>query len=197
MTFKPLVKVCGIKLYEDAEMVMRYNPDMLGVVLDPSVPRAGDESLIRRMAGLGAERVGVYTSIDQIRSSPLHEDIVQLHFDHGADDIALVHETGHKVMSVIRYTTPDEIFGKYDELKASGAEFVLLEKKDGIATAGRALSILLMETDMGISGKISPDNIQYLLQFLPAMVDLSSSLEAFPGKKDPSKVEEFFRRLDS
>ncbi|MCL4330512.1 MAG: phosphoribosylanthranilate isomerase [Candidatus Thermoplasmatota archaeon] len=197
MTFRPLVKVCGIKLYEDAEMLMRYDPDMLGVVLDPSIPRAGDETLLRKMDGLGVERVGVYTSIEQVRSSPLYEDIVQLHFDHGRDEIELVHETGHKVMSVVRYTTPSEIIGKFEELRTYGSEFVLLEKKDGIVSAGNALSTLLMETDMGISGKISSDNIQYLLQFLPAMVDLSSSLEKYPGKKDLLKVQDFFRRMSS
>ena len=75
MTFRPLVKVCGIKLYEDAEMLMRYDPDMLGVVLDPSIPRAGDETLLRKMDGLGVERVGVYTSDEIFPEIPMSVSI--------------------------------------------------------------------------------------------------------------------------
>ncbi|MBD3225242.1 MAG: N-(5'-phosphoribosyl)anthranilate isomerase, partial [Caldithrix sp.] len=46
------------------------------------------------------------------------------------------------------------------------------------------------------AGGISQDNIDEIIQTIrPAAIDLSSSLESRPGKKDHTKVEDFFRRL--
>ena len=45
-----------------------------------------------------------------------------------------------------------------------------------------------------LAGGISAANIEYISsEIKPAAVDLSSSLEKYPGKKDPEKVREFFK----
>nr|MCR5699119.1 bifunctional indole-3-glycerol phosphate synthase/phosphoribosylanthranilate isomerase [Treponemataceae bacterium] len=47
-----------------------------------------------------------------------------------------------------------------------------------------------------LAGGISSDNIaQVKEEYSPEMVDLSSSLEAEPGKKDFAKLENFFASL--
>ncbi len=48
-----------------------------------------------------------------------------------------------------------------------------------------------------LSGGISSDNIEFIYNNInPAAVDLSSSLEISPGKKDNKKMEMFFNKVN-
>ena len=48
-----------------------------------------------------------------------------------------------------------------------------------------------------LAGGISNNNIEYLFNNInPAAVDLSSSLESSPGKKDTIKLKEFFYKIN-
>ncbi|MGC8505431.1 MAG: phosphoribosylanthranilate isomerase [Thermoplasmata archaeon] len=195
MALRPAVKICGIKHYEDAVMIARYEPDMMGVVLDPKVLRSGDEDLIRRMNSLGIPTVGVYTDENSIMHSDLNEDIVQIHFPHGDQIIDYVHSTGRKVISVVNYSGPQNSVLEIKSQKNAGADRVLLERRDGIADVAQDLGSVLQSVTAGLSGRVSASNVRRLLDLNPEFVDLSSSLESSVGQKDPEKVRNFFREF--
>ncbi|MCL4328714.1 MAG: phosphoribosylanthranilate isomerase [Candidatus Thermoplasmatota archaeon] len=194
--YRPIVKVCGLTNIEDARLASDLSADLLGVVLDPEVARHGDEDLVGRMRSLGKDVVGVYTSMDSVRSSELKEDIVQLHFAHGKQEIEEVRfSLGKKVISVIQVHEISKAFAEAIEAHDAGADFILLEKKDGIAEILPRIEILLRGYDVGVSGKIDADSLDVLVPLKPSFIDLSSSLESAPGKKDPAKMREFFLKL--
>lgn len=195
MALKPAVKICGIKHYEDAVMISRYEPDMMGVVLDPKVQRSGDESLIRRMNNLGILTVGVYTEESAIMHSDLNEDMVQIHFPHGDRIIDYVHSAGRKVISVVNFTGPQTSLLEIKSRKNAGADLILLERREGIADIVPDLGPVLHSVRTGLSGRISASNVNRLLDLNPEFVDLSSSLESSIGRKDPEKVRDFFREF--
>jgi len=48
-----------------------------------------------------------------------------------------------------------------------------------------------------LSGGVSSENIEYIFtQIKPKAVDLSSSVEIVPGKKDKNKLNEFFNKIN-
>jgi phosphoribosylanthranilate isomerase len=48
-----------------------------------------------------------------------------------------------------------------------------------------------------LAGGISSENIEYIFKHIkPPAIDLSSSLESFPGRKDPNKLKEFFNKVN-
>jgi phosphoribosylanthranilate isomerase len=192
---RPAVKICGIKYYEDAEMIAKYDPDMLGVILDPKVQRSGNEDLVKKMGGIGIPVVGVYTDQEAVKHSNLYEDIVQLHFSHGEEIVEYVHGTGKKVISVVNYDIAQDTELAVKSRIKKGADLVLLERREGIAEVIPDLRQLLQSVKTGLSGRISAANVRDILELSPAFIDLSSSLESSIGRKDPDMVRSFFEEL--
>ena len=61
---------------------------------------------------------------------------------------------------------------------------------------GETLQTLSSQTALWMAGGISADNIQEIVKsFHPELVDLSSALESFPGKKSAEKMRAFFRAV--
>lgn len=55
-----------------------------------------------------------------------------------------------------------------------------------------------IKNDIILSGGISTNNLKYIINNIkPKAIDVSSSLEKYPGKKDKTKVKDFFSLLDS
>ncbi|MCL5731330.1 MAG: phosphoribosylanthranilate isomerase [Candidatus Thermoplasmatota archaeon] len=189
-----MVKVCGITNFEDGELAVELGASMLGVVRTRSSPRYAGSELFSLLRPLGVPLVGVYTSMNEIPEVP-EEDIVQLHFDHGRSEIESVKRRGKTVISVITYRSVPDFIERYENLRAAGADLIMLERKEGIVALGKPLLHLSMMYDFGISGKISHDEIEFIREIKPKFIDLSSSLEEYPGKKDRMKMERFFRLL--
>ena len=61
---------------------------------------------------------------------------------------------------------------------------------------GETLQTLSSQTALWMAGGISTDNIQEIVKsFHPELVDLSSALESFPGKKSAEKMRAFCRAV--
>lgn len=191
-----LVKICGITNPEDALLAVEYGVDILGVILDDRIVRHGDESLIQEIKNYGVPVAGVYTDFKSIGKKVMYEDIVQLHFDHSTEQIALIkNRFGKRVISVVKYSTPEETRAKCREYANAGTDFILIEKKDGIEEVLEDIMLISGEFKISVAGKISPENIRKFLAPNIEMIDLSSSLEKYPGKKDREKVKRLFERV--
>lgn len=187
------VKICGITNEEDADYSLKMGADIIGVILDFNVKRHGTEELIDRIKKTHPESqiAGVYTSMPVTVGK---EDYVQLHFSHSPGDITYVRNImGKRVISVIDFHSGD-IMGKIISHLGAGADYILLEDRDGIIKRKPQLMELNMKR-IGIAGKIDSSNLKQLVELNPDLIDVSSSLEERTGKKSFEKIDEFFYSL--
>lgn len=191
-----LIKVCGITNIEDAKFAVEFGADIIGVILDKKIVRHGDESLIKEIKGYNVPVAGVYTNFQSIGKNRMNEDIVQLHFDHSPDHISYIKENfGKKVISVVKYTNTADAVAKCKEYREAGADYVLVERRGGIEDVYDDILLLSNEVKIAVAGKISDKNVQKFLKPNIEMIDLSSSIEEYPGKKDIEKMKKLFNKV--
>lgn len=193
-----MIKICGVANLEDALFAHKCGADIVGVVLDPKVRRHGDSRLVSEIHSAGIQAAGVYTSLDSVILDSGDEDYIQLHFSHGPETVKDVRRiTGRKIISVIQFTTTDGLVHASREHYDAGADIVLLENREGIIGNIGEIEDIQKSVRTGVAGKITPENAGRFVQINPLMVDLSSSLETFPGKKDHKLMAELFNRLEA
>lgn len=192
-----IVKVCGVASEEDGRFASECGADIIGVILDPSVGRHGDHALITRLHRSGIKVAGVYTSLHPALTEYGDEDYIQLHFPHDGDTVRrAARETGKDIISVIQFSGTEGLELKAIEHYNCGAEIVLLENRNGIESSLDGIAGIQKAVRTGVAGRISPHNVSLIAATNPLMIDVSSSLELRPGKKDPIIVREFFRKLE-
>lgn len=193
-----LVKICGVANIEDAYLADSLGADIIGVVLDYSFARHGTPELVSSIHDSGIVTAGVYTSMGSILAGFRDEDLIQMHFEHTPKDVTfLKNETGKRVISVIRLTNAEETSKKARAHYEAGAEIVLVEHGKGIANELQSISKLQRIARTGVAGKISPSNVSQLALTEPLMIDASSSIEEYPGKKDADLLRQFFMNLEA
>ncbi len=191
-----MVKICGITNVEDGLYSVEKGADILGVVRSEKSPRKGTPELIDKLSSLGAQVAGVYTEMESVRNITSNEDYVQLHFPHGNDEITFVKEKlERKVISVVfAYGGKSPLEAALEKI-GQGADLVLLEygKKGWISHSKKIPAI--GKRPIGIAGRVSLEDLRELMGYSPHFIDVSSSLEQYPGKKDHAKVREFMEVL--
>lgn len=186
------IKICGITNIHDAIYSHASGADLIGVVLSDQSPRRGTVNLVNEISNLGIPVVAVYTFIEEALKNKGEEEYAQLHFRTNINDIERVKDTGRRVISVVNLDDPD--FTNYFQYVKQKSDMILLEKRSGIKEVIQNISGLLGK-NVGIAGKIGPSNIDEIVKLNADLIDLSSSLERYPGKKDEKLVDDFFRRL--
>jgi phosphoribosylanthranilate isomerase len=96
---------------------------------------------------------------------------------------------------VVFLNDASDAISRINRYSSAGSDYILVEKK-GISSSLPELRTILKDFDVGISGGIGTENIRSLAGLKPAFVDLSSSLESLPGKKDHRKMRDFFLELE-
>ena len=195
---EPRVKICGITNTDDAVYSLEQGADIIGVIRSDLSPRMGSENLINEISSLGATVAGVYTEMENVRAIKSKEAYVQLHFPHGEKEINYVkEELGRKVISVVFANEEISPLNAGLEKVKLGADMVLLEY-------GRSAwdSVIEKVSDMknlpiGVAGRVSASNLRKLLKYSPYFVDVSSSLEVIPGRKNHKKIHEFMEVIRS
>ena len=196
--YEPRVKICGITNTDDAVYSLEQGVDIIGVIRSDLSPRKGSENLINEISSLGATVAGVYTEMENVRAIKSKEAYVQLHFPHGEKEINYVkEELGRKVISVVFANEEISPLNAGLEKVKLGADMVLLEY-------GRNAwdSVIEKVSDMknlpiGVAGRVSASNLRKLLKYSPYFVDVSSSLEVIPGRKNHKKIHEFMEVIRS
>lgn len=202
------VKICGITTWEDARLSIDLGASALGFNFYPSSPRAVSPAdawaIIRRLPPF-VEAVGVFVNwpamvVDAMARS-LRLGSVQLH---GAESPAEVAELVRK-RRVIKAVQVKRGFRVASLAAFRSADAVLL---DGFAPGlhggtGRTLDWKLARTASRygriiLAGGLNPENIAEAIRVVrPYAVDVASSVEARPGRKDPAKLRALFAAVDS
>ncbi|MCE5197627.1 MAG: phosphoribosylanthranilate isomerase [Armatimonadota bacterium] len=199
-----LVKVCGITSVEDALACADMGADMLGFVFAES-PRRANASIVKGIVEALEGRVGtvgvfteesdeVFKILDECRL-----DYAQLH---GGQSEEFVSKIGaERVIRVARIK--DE--GSVDALgEFNSAAFYLLDtyKKGQAGGTGETFDwdLAVRAKRLGkliiLSGGLKPENVGDAIRAVrPYAIDVSSGVEACPGKKDLSKVKELIKNV--
>ncbi len=206
------VKICGITDLEDARVAALAGADFLGFIFYPRSPRyVTPEVAGRIVATLRAERLTVLTVgvfVDALLAEIEHAmrvaglDLVQLH---GREPPELVQTLNGRAFKALRPRSGDE--GRADALRYlpvapadTRAPQLLVDAYHPGAYGGTgqvgdwhlAHALVQQCERLLLAGGLTPDNVaQAISQVRPWGVDVSSGVEASPGRKDHGRVRAF------
>jgi|GEM_PF-78154 len=201
--FRPRVKICGITRVDDAQLAAELGADNLGFVMHRKSPRyidAGEaELIIKQIRARFPDIVfsGVYAdepddivlsdlqlasfdyiqSFRDIPSLPRQKQIRTLRVD---SDITPLPEHASEYRALLLDTGHPNLAG------GTGQRF-----------NWQLIRQLPSDIPYIVAGGIDSNNLTELLDLQVPYIDLSSSLESSPGKKDEDKMRSFFKALNS
>jgi len=199
------VKICGITNLEDALASLFSGADALGFVFYRKSPRFIEPrkaANISRILPKNILRAGVFVDAQAARVKKIAKlcglDILQFHGSESAEYCQRF--KGYKVIKAFR------VHGKIDLAKISkyrvfGSLFDTFSRSKAGGTGKKFNWNLLQNTDkisgqVFLSGGLTSANVSAALKKLhPDWVDVSSSLESRPGKKDHKKIQGFIKAI--
>lgn len=196
------VKVCGITSPDDAQLAVEAGADAVGLVFWPDSPRQVSVGAAREISDAlppFVVRVGVFVDAAPGELARVAEaaglDMLQLHGAEPPEILDVLPRRALKAIPVGQGFQPEEAL-RY-EGRAAG---LLLDTRAETAPGGtgrtfdwslvrpvreRARFVLL-------AGGLTPENVAEAIHVArPDGVDVSSGVEAAPGRKDASKVRAF------
>lgn len=196
------VKICGITNLEDALSAVEAGADALGFVFYAASPRhIFPEQATRIISQLPpfVQTVGLFvneeaTAVNEV-AALCRLDLVQLHGDESADYCQQISRRVLKAFRVRSLTCLDPI----KDYRVAG---YLLDTFSPSFYGGTGTSFnweiateaVKRHQRIILAGGLTPDNVaEAIRQVGPYGVDVSSGVEAGPGKKDREKVREFIR----
>jgi phosphoribosylanthranilate isomerase len=198
------VKICGITNTEDALIAEEFGADALGFVFYKQSKRFIDfESAKKIIDELSPfiTKVGVFVnaSADEINmvSKNIKLNLIQLHGDETPDFATRLN------LPVIKSFRVNNTFN-YDLLYEFKYQYILLDSFSESEKGGTGKKFSWENIPHELRGKIilaggiSTDNLEIICsEIKPYAIDVSSSLESSPGKKDMIKMKDFFFKLNS
>jgi phosphoribosylanthranilate isomerase len=197
------VKICGLTNADDYRLAQCFGADYSGFIFYSASPRAitpkSAAEIVEQCPGSN-QRVGVFVNetIAAVRSvfALVKLDIVQLH---GDESPQYCRELGLPFWKVLRPKTAANLAA----LEDFGTAIFLVDTFSPSTRGGTGqrcaaeLVELAIKSERAIvvAGGVSADNIGEILSWRPFAVDVCSSLEAYPGKKDQAKMTLFFKKL--
>jgi phosphoribosylanthranilate isomerase len=217
-TTSPRVKICGITGLADAEMAVELGAWMLGMIFFEGSPRRCSLSEAQRIVAVLRRRVelcGVFVNAPLEQVVSVSEDLglsaLQLHGDEGPSFCAeATRRNGARVIKAAQVSGPGDV----RDLERFHVDFHLLDARagrSGPATPQRRalrggtgetfdwslLADRRSKVPLILSGGLNADNVaQAIAVGHPYAVDTASGTEAAPGRKDPNKLEAFFRAVE-
>jgi phosphoribosylanthranilate isomerase len=198
-----LVKICGITNQDDALASVEAGADALGFnfyrnstrFVEPDQARRIVDGLPKRVLTVG---VFVNESPDEVRKIVSRSGVgaIQLHGDETPEYCEQLSD--HFVIKALRVTSDFEplaaiaykvqavMLDTYDPVKFGGTGHVM-----DWSTARKTRDLV---TRLFLAGGLSPENVaQAIAEVSPYAVDVCTSLEMAPGKKDHNRVRAFIR----
>jgi phosphoribosylanthranilate isomerase len=197
------VKVCGLTRLEDARLAEACGAHALGFIFYAPSPRCADAETVARIVTQlhpYTLKVGVFVDERVERMNALAEhcrlDRIQLHGGEPYETLARLNRPGYRAFKL-----RDE--GDLAAVQAAPDAALLLDGYDPDLHGGTGRTFnwewartLGERRRVILAGGLDADNIAEALRTArPSAVDVSSSLEAAPGRKDAHKVEAFFVAL--
>ena len=203
---RPLVKICGLTNAEDAAAADSLGADILGFVFAES-PRRADAAVVEALKETRALKVAVVVTDENDGRVPgeVERLLQQGYLDavqfHGDEEPEICRDLAFPYYKAVRV-------GRGEDLKAARmfrSPRILLDARVPGVRGGSgvqvdaALARKAAETaPLWLAGGINAANAALLAQSLePELLDLSSGVESFPGKKDHDLLRRLFAALDN
>ena len=197
------IKICGITNITDANIAVEEGADFLGFVFADSPRKVSIEeasSIIDKVPE-EVKIVALFVNehkkfVDNVIDSLPKVDLLQFHGDEPAEYCN--HFKDRKIIKVIRIENNESV--KQIEVFKGSIDYILLDtfNKDQYGGTGRSFDweIAKKAKDYSIpiflSGGLNPDNVKEAISNVsPYAVDVSSGVEALPGKKDLKLLKKF------
>ncbi len=199
------VKICGITNSEDARAAVEAGADALGFVLHRKSPRCVPMDVVKAIVAALPPfvlPVGVFVNEEAATVREVMDQcglaLAQLH---GEETASYCETLGRPILRAIRLRGPGDLLALAEYKGRAQVRGFLVdafsEKEYGgtgqvadwglAAEAAKSAQILL-------AGGLTPENVREAIrQVRPYGVDVSSGVEASPGKKDRAKVGAFIR----
>ncbi len=192
-----VVKVCGLRTAEAAEVAVEAGADAIGVVFSQKSPRRVTEDEARAVIDAVAGRattVVVTNDLDPVEAGLLAKrigaDVLQLHGRYNAGDYRRAADTGIRLWRATALRDDTDL-----RVGAWGEEALLLDApKPGSGERWDLTALASRQPDGPwlLAGGLNPDNVaDAIAQARPWGVDVSSGVESEPGVKDLDKIREF------
>jgi phosphoribosylanthranilate isomerase len=192
------IKICGITNLEDALSAVEAGADALGFVFAPSARQVTPEQAAAIVRELPPFVTTVGLVVDQ-DPRPILEvcpvDVVQFHGSETPEQVAAVGRRAYKALRV-RSEADMEGLGAY-RVSAFLLDAYVVGLPGG---TGQRFPWELAEKarrfgrPVIVAGGLTPENVALCIRTTrPYGVDVSTGVEAAPGKKDPEKVRAFIR----
>ena len=194
------VKICGITNLEDAESAINFGADALGFVFYEKSKRYIEPENAREIISSISDsilKIGVFVNeeIEKLKSimKLTDLDMSQIHGDESPDYCKLLTQEYIKAFRMKDSSSIGDI-SRYE------TDYILLDSFSESEYGGTGKSFnwdLIKQADLSnkyviISGGLNSGNVKEVIRLAePYMVDISSGVEKYPGKKDPEKLKEF------
>jgi phosphoribosylanthranilate isomerase len=209
------VKICGITNLEDALVAVEAGADAVGFVFYEKSPRKMEAERVRQIVSQlpdAIEKVGVVVNETEDHICAIADDAgitaVQMHGNdedpHVADLVVKKRKLKILVGLSMRRPTPEgwAMMWAPDNVHAFLADSGSSVKPGGTgesfdwASSIKTLSTIKTLGNLVVAGGLTPENVSEAISILhPWGVDVSSGVEAKPGKKDPDKVRAFVKAV--
>ncbi len=200
----PLVKICGITNVDDALTAAEYGADIIGFVFAKS-PRKADYSLPEKLSDLQVLKSAVVVTdesggkLDERVIHLLEDgliDVIQFHGNESPENCFMMAYPYYKAVRVkcikdieyaTKYRCPRVLFDTFSEKNIGGTgkqieNNLVIHAKDRFP--------------LWLAGGIGPENVKNIItHYSPELIDASSRLEMYPGKKDRGKLKIFFEEI--
>jgi phosphoribosylanthranilate isomerase len=202
------VKICGLTNLDDARHAVRSGADLLGFIFAESPRRITVDQAAEIARALSVEGLDVPTRVGVFVNAEVGEVVdtcvdcgfstAQLSGEESPDYCRAVSRAGINVIKVFRVRDR----GSLEDLIAYDAvDYVLCDAYDPKRAGGTGRTFdhslvvdLSKRYQLILAGGLNPDNVaDAVTRVRPWAVDVSSGVEASPGKKDPAAVEAFIR----
>jgi len=198
-----IVKVCGVRTAEVAEVAVAAGADWIGIVFEPRSPRFAGDGEARAVVdavGRSADVVGVFVepSVEECEQAAERYRLaaVQVHGEVAPD---FVERCSVPVIRGINATSPAELL----QMQWWPDGFVLIDgaPEDGGLPGGtgsrvdvRTAAEVARHRRIVLAGGLGPDSVAEAIGMVaPYGVDASGGLERERGVKDPALVGAFVR----
>ena len=213
---KPQVKICGLTNASDVESVAALTPDAIGFVCWPKSKRAVTPAQVGAWtSGLpdSIQKVGIFVdaTADELRQARAEAgfDILQLH---GAEFPAFVNQLGLPTWKALHLQEiAIEWQNTLSDLPSRGnpppgfLQAFLIDSGNASNPGGTGITsdwdraaefVISSPRPVWLAGGLDPMNVRLAMEKVqPFGVDVSSGVEASPGKKDLARVRDFIEQV--
>lgn len=192
-----LVKICGIKTIETADVAVQAGADLIGFVFAPSSRQItpNEAAAIARTVPHSVKKVGVFVneSVSYMVRIAEHVglDMIQLH---GDEPPSIIKELPYQTMKAFSIDKINDTM-----IHSYSCDYYLIDSpaKKYRGGSGQTFDWTLVSdlpihpSKIMLAGGLTPENVQTAIDLIkPAGVDVSSGVET-NGEKDHAKIKRF------